>query len=518
MSRGVVAAGHLLTAEAGASALRAGGNAVDAAVGAVLASLVCESPLTGLGAGGYMLVHEPGGENVLLDFFVAAPGLGDARRQAELDVVPVHFNDEVSQDFYIGPASCGVPGVPRGLCHAIERFGSLPMTELAKPAVEAARNGVDVTEQQGYIHHILTPILTREPEGAAIYAPGEKVVGPGGVLRLPAVADDIERLAEDGAGPFYSGEVAETMARHVTGAGGELSLDDLGSYEVIEREPVCGSFCGAAVLTNPPPSSGGILICLALDILDRLGRTDADALVGASQHVQALRTDEYYEGLEDGEFARAFLNEDRVARAAEEVAARIGPADAPPSRVDRMGSTTHITAVDAGGMCAAVTCSNGSGSGIFVPGTGIHLNNMLGEQDLSPLGFHATPAGRRMPSMMSPTVITRDGALIAGLGSGGSNRIRSAVTQTIIRVLAGGDAIDEAVEAPRLHFEDGVVEAEPGLDPGELAAVEARGVPVHRWQTRNLFFGGVHAVARNPASGELQGAGDPRRGGAVAVA
>jgi gamma-glutamyltranspeptidase/glutathione hydrolase len=123
-----------------------------------------------------------------------------------------------------------------------------------------------------------------------------------------------------------------------------------------------------------------------------------------------------------------------------------------------------------------------------------------------------------MPSMMSPTVIARADTLVAGLGSGGSNRIRSAIVQTIVRLIAEGLPIDEAVESPRLHFEDGAVEAEPGLDPAELAAVEERGVPVHRWPARNLFFGGVHAVARDPGTGELRGAGDPRRGGAVAVA
>jgi gamma-glutamyltranspeptidase/glutathione hydrolase len=151
-----------------------------------------------------------------------------------------------------------------------------------------------------------------------------------------------------------------------------------------------------------------------------------------------------------------------------------------------------------------------------VPGTGVHVNNMLGEQDLNPLGFHALPHGRRMPSMMAPTVVLRDGELEVGLGSGGSNRIRSAILQVILRMIADGMPAQDAVDAGRVHFEDGVVHAEPGVDPDALSRL-ARRLSVLRWRRRNLFFGGVHAVARDPDTGELRGGGDPRRGGAVVV-
>ena len=185
---------------------------------------------------------------------------------------------------------------------------------------------------------------------------------------------------------------------------------------------------------------------------------------------------------------------------------------------DALGSTTHITAVDAEGGCASVTCSNGTGSGLIVPGTGIHVNNMMGEQDLNPHGFHRHRAGVRMPSMMSPSIVLRGEELEAGLGSGGSNRIRSAVLQTVVRLVVEGDSAADAVVAPRVHFEDGTVQAEPGVDDDALARLEARGYEVVRWQERNVFFGGVHTVARDPETGELSAGGDPRRGGAVAFA
>jgi gamma-glutamyltranspeptidase/glutathione hydrolase len=185
---------------------------------------------------------------------------------------------------------------------------------------------------------------------------------------------------------------------------------------------------------------------------------------------------------------------------------------------DLLGSTTHISVLDGDGMCASVTCSNGSGSGVLVPGTGVILNNMLGEEDLNPLGFHAIAPGRRVPSMMAPTVVLRDGQIELGLGSAGSNRIRSAILQTIVRAVEQGMAVEQAVRAPRLHYEAGVVQAEPGIEEEALARIEAHGVPVLRRPAVNLFFGGVQAVARDRVTGVLSGGGDPRRGGSVALA
>ncbi len=277
--------------------------------------------------------------------------------------------------------------------------------------------------------------------------------------------------------------------------GGTLGRDDLAAYEPILREPVRASFAGREIYSNPPPASGGILIAFALELLERMGgEPGLEQIVEAMERAQGERTEEFLAGLTDPGFASRFLHS------------------------SRLGSTTHITAVDADGMCASVTCSNGSCSGIVVPGTGVHLNNMLGEQDLNPLGFHRHDPGRRLPSMMSPTVVVRDGELEAGLGSGGSNRIRSAILQTIVGTTTGGLDVTEAVNAPRVHFEDGAIQAEPGVDESALKRLEGRGYEVVRWRERNVFFGGVHAVSRDPATGEMHGAGDPRRGGAVAIA
>lgn len=501
--RGVVAAGHPLTAEAGAAVLREGGNAVDAAVCSVLTSFAVESPLTGFGAGGHMMVHGAGGETTLIDFFVAAPGFDGIARTADLVPVPLRFDAETTQTFYVGPASCGVPGTAAGLAHALERFGTMPLASLAEPGIRRAREGAPINRGQAHLLEILAPIHEQMPGTRELYVPGGRRLREGDVFSFPELAEALERFAAEGAEPFYRGEVAARISDFVVSHGGTLGPGDLASYVAVERAPIAAQFRGTEVLTNPPPSSGGILIAYCLGLLERFGNES-----GPEQLVLAM---EAANDRRDLAFAEALYEEGLEASFLDPVGLDLAAADL-------LGSTTHISVLDGEGACASVTCSNGSGSGVLVPGTGVILNNMLGEEDLNPAGFHAIAPGRRVPSMMAPTVVLRDGEIVLALGSAGSNRIRSAILQTVARVVEQGFPVAAAVEAPRLHFEQGVVQAEPGIDLGALARVEARGVSVARWPAVNLFFGGVQAVARDPGTGELSGGGDPRRGGAVAYA
>ena len=500
--KGVVAAGHPLTAQAGADALRAGGNAVDAAVAAVLMSFVTESPLTGPGAGGFMLVHTAGGEDHLLDFFVGAPGKGlDKLEPADLQPIDVEFAAEAIQRFNIGPSSCGVYGNPLGLTEALERFGTAALADLAAAPAAVAREGCQLTRIQAFLVRILGPIIASRPEGQAIYAPEGRLLAEGETLRNPELGDLLERLGAEGPAHLYTGEIAARVSDYVLEHGGLLTREDLASYEVVEREPARARYRGRDVLTNPPPSSGGILIAYALDLLERLGRHgDLRTLVEVMDRANRARTEDFISGLHHEGYLERFLAKEALESAAHDVHSRLG-------------STTHISVLDRDGACASVTCSNGSCSGVIVPGTGLHLNNMLGEEDLNPLGFHRHEPGLRIPSMMSPTVVLRDGAPEVALGSAGSNRIRSAILQTILAVVDEGMGAQDAVERPRVHFEGGAVEAEPGVDEEGLAALERDGWKVTRWRERNLYFGGAQAVARDPETGELSGGGDPRRGG-----
>ena len=490
--RGVVAAGHPVTAGAGAEILRAGGNAVDAALAAMFASFVAEPMLTGLGAGGYMLVAPPGEEPVLLDFFVEAPGRGLApgAPHAPLVAVDVDFGDAV-QVFNIGVSAAGPYGTLSGAWTAAKRFARLPPAELVAPAATAARGGVVVNEQQAYLFEILAPITSATPEARALFMPAGHSPVVGDVHRDPALADTLERLAAEGPAPFYTGDVAEAVCDWVAERGGLLTRADLAAYDTVARRPVRVAYRGRTVYTNPPPSAGGILLAYALALLERAPAPPSfAAVVGAMAAAQAERTQEFLADLSDPGFLERFL-------------------------ASRLGATTHIAAVDGDGWACSVTCTNGEGCGEVVPGTGIHLNNMMGEQDLSPFGYHAHPPGRRLPSMMAPTMVVGEAGPELVLGSAGSNRIRSAILQVVIGVLDHGLGVQAAIEAPRAHFEDGVVYVEPGLDAGELQAL---GYTLIRFAARNLFFGGAQAVLRDAASGGLEGGCDPRRGGAVAVA
>ena len=474
MPRGVVAAGHPVTAESGAELLRAGGNAVDAALAAMFASFVAEPLLTGLGAGGYMLVAAPGEEPVLLDFFVEAAGRGRApgAEHAPLQTVAVDFGGAV-QDFHIGASAAGPYGTVAGACAAAERFARLPLAELVAPAVAHARAGVEVNAQQAYLFEILAPICRASPSARALYQPAGHPPRIGETHRDPVLADALERIAREGAAPFYSGDVAAAVSAHVAARGGLLTPEDLAAYRAVPRAPVRVSYRGETVLTNPPPSAGGTLLAHALARLDAgPSPPGVPALLAAMEEAQAQRTPEF---------------------------------------LARLGSTTHISTMDADGWACAVTCTNGEGCGEVVPGTGVHLNNMMGEQDLSPYGFFTHPPGRRLPSMMSPTMVVGDDGPSLALGSAGSNRIRSAILQVVVGVLDRGLDVQAAIDAPRLHAEDGIVYVEPGVD---VSAIADRALV--RFRAPNLFFGGAQAVER--AGSELRGGCDFRRGGGIAVA
>jgi gamma-glutamyltranspeptidase/glutathione hydrolase len=358
---------------------------------------------------------------------------------------------------------------------------------------------------QAFLFDILSPIFRSTPECSELYTPGGELLREGDEFRFPELGDLLERLGSEGPGFLYSGDVAGACSQWVLERGGLLTREDLAGYEVAEREPAGVTYQGRRVLTNPPPSSGGILIADALGILERLERPHGpDVIAEVIASTNRARDEEFLAGLGQEGYLERFLRKDALDNVATEVRSRLG-------------NTTHISVLDAEGACASVTCSNGSCSGVVVPGTGMHLNNMLGEQDLNPLGYHRHEPGARVPSMMAPTVALRDGRPEVALGSAGSNRIRSAILQTLLAVVDHGLPAEAAVARPRIHVEGPEVEAEPGVDEGALGQLEQGGWTVRRWAEQNLFFGGVQAVARNPETGELSGGGDPRRGGFAEV-
>lgn len=520
-SPGTVAAGHPETAEVAAQVLREGGSAADAAVAAVFASWVCEPLLTGPAAGGHLLVV-PGSDGsdasseppLAIDAFCAVPGVGDADDARDpidaLQAVDVDFGD-AHQTFHVGAASVAAFGLIDGLVRMHRRWGRLPLADLAAPAADLARRGVALNRQQAYVATLLERILALTPDSRALWFRYGTLLGEGDRFVAPELAATIERLGRDGVEPLRTGDLAAACVATCAAGGGALTTRDLAEYRARESVPLAVAYRDRRVLTAPPSSAGGVLLAMALGHLDRIDRRrdggpDAAAppsnaeLIAAMGRADAERTTEFDDRLHDHGFADRLL-------------------------ALRLGSTTHLSVIDAGGLGCAITCTNGEGSGVVVPGTGIHLNNVMGEEDLNPRLRDRPPAprrpplppGRRMPSMMAPTAVLRGGATEAMLGSAGSSRIRSALLQTIVGLVDHGRDPVAAVEAPRLHVEDGTVYVEPGVEiparrGGEIVE------PLVRFRDRNLYFGGVQVVCRDPGSGALSAAGDPRRGGAVVVA
>lgn len=477
----LVAAGHPAVVAAAEEVLAAGGTAVDAVVAGGLTAAVAEPCLTSLAGGGFCLVRTAEGEEVLVDFFVDTPGLGAVDPPApHFDEVEVVF-EAARQTFHCGPGSIAVPGCLPGYLHLHERFGRLGLDAVTAPASRLAAAGVALGPKQAGIVALLEPILLRTPAGRALFAPGGRLLGAGDRFANPDLAALLVALGRGGEVSFAHGPVAEALLA-TTAADGLVTAADLAAYRVVERPPLEVGWRGRRVLTNPGPSFGGTLVAAALRHLDDVALAPGDpgwvdAVVGAAAAVDARR-------------------------------AAILAGDDP--RPASARGTTHISVWDGRGGAASMTTSNGECSGDVLPGTGILANNVLGEEDLHPHGFHAAPPGLRVASMMSPTIVVGpDGATEAVLGSGGSKRIRSAVTQVLVQVLVHGAPPRDAVEAPRAHWDGDHTEVEPGLGPDVLAALAARG-PVNEWPGPSVYFGGAHLVV--PGVGA---AGDPRRDGAA---
>ena len=514
--KGAIACGHPATAEAAKEILEEGGNAFDAVIAAFAAANVAEPVLTSLGGGGFLLAHRSDHPPLLYDFFAQTPQ--QPHESKPVDFFPIHADfGTTTQQFHIGLGAMAAPGSIKGMFQAHRDLGSLPMTRLFEPAINLARNGVTLRSEDAYLFQVVGPILQASPEARALYCrPDGSLLAAGDRMVQPDQADTLEALAREGEALLYQGELAKRLIDLCRAEGGLLTTDDLASYQVIRRSPLRHSYRGTDILTNPPPSSGGILITFALELLQSLDLNESEqrdesyfALLG---RIMALTNQARVEcclhdlvANEEGPDAAEVLFERQLLERYRDLVL--------PHRKSNRG-TTHISVLDAEGNMAALTLSNGEGCGRILPGTGIMLNNMLGEEDLSPRGLTHWDPGKRMSSMMSPTIALLPSGAMVALGSGGSNRIRTAILQVLLNILEFRFDLATAVAAPRIHFEAGRLNMEAGIPekvPSLLADIVEEVIP---WPGSNLFFGGVHAVARS-RDGAFSAAGDKRRGGAA---
>jgi gamma-glutamyltranspeptidase/glutathione hydrolase len=503
--KGAVAAGHPATAEAAVWALEEGGNAFDAALAGLCAACVSEPVLTSLGGGGFLLAHQDGGRDTLYDFFVQTPLR--KRPGSELDFYPILADfGTAQQEFHIGMGSIATPGTIKGLFQVHADLGTLPMREIVKPAVDFARTGIQINRLQAYIFSIVAPIYLSTSDARRIYSSrqvDDSLVVDGENFRQPELADALELLAIEGEQVFYQGEMGSELIAACGTGGGYLQQADLYGYQVVKREPLDYHYRNARILTNPPPSSGGSLIRFAHALLEPHDQGD----FGSAQHLTLLS-----EVLRQTNLARMENRQDETAGSGDilhpETITRFRAALAG-HPVNSRG-TTHISVVDGQGNAASLSLSNGEGSGYILPGTGIMLNNMLGEEDLNPGGFHCWDTAVRVSSMMAPTLAIDHDRVIA-TGSGGSNRLRTAILQTLNNLYYFGMDIRDAVDSPRLHVEQDLLSIEPGFPESAVDEVCTGYTNHNQWAEKNLYFGGTHTVVHD--SRGFSGAGDPRRDG-----
>lgn len=500
-----VAAGHKETASAAAEILRTGGNAFDAAIAAILCACVTEPALASLGGGGFLLALPAGRNALIYDFFAQTP----KRKQlaAETDFYPIEADfGTARQTFHIGLGSIATPGLIRGIFTLHRERCRLPIRQLAEPAIHLARDGVRINPFQHFITRIIAPIMQATPAASAIYgSPSDpaQLLREGDLHRQPDLADFIEALVREGDELFYGGMLGSRLIADTIQQGGHLRMDDLIHYQVIKRTPLIHRYRHNRVITNPLPSIGGVLIAFALGLLERQSFSPDQAhseaylrhLARTIQLTQQARA-------EQDKRLEEILNPKIAARYAELLSSH---------RLCTRG-TTHISVADRDNNLASVTLSNGEGSGYVLPGTGCMLNNILGEEDLNPNGFHLWPENARIASMMSPTLVLRDNGDTIITGSGGSNRIRSTILQVISNLVDFAMPVEQAVTHPRIHFENGLLSYEPGIDPDTMASLMDEFPTQQAWPEKNLFFGGAHTLTRS-ADGRLAGMGDPRRGG-----
>jgi gamma-glutamyltranspeptidase/glutathione hydrolase len=506
--QGTIAAGHPDTAQAAAVVLGEGGNAFDAALAAVLAAAVAEPVLTSLGGGGFLLARPADAPPRLFDFFVQTPCRRQPAEACEFFPIVADFGP-ATQEFHIGIGATATPGTVAGVFAVHRALGRMPLARIAEPALALARDGVRVNRLQAYIFSVVQAIYLSQAPSRALYGSRttpDSLLTEGETFTLPDYAAALDALVHEGEALFYRGDIAARILDLSAERGGHLGADDLADYQVIMREPLAVDFAGARLFTNPPPSTGGILIGFALALLRDaelagMGFGSAAYLATLARAMQLTNKARVDSGLAAANLDSDLLDAGFVARYRAEVLGQ--PATA--------RGTTHISVIDSAGNAAGVSLSNGEGCGHVIPGTGVMLNNVLGEEDLNPGGFHRWATDQRMASMMAPTLVLWPDGGEAVMGSGGSNRIRTAILQVILDLVALGMDVRNAVEAPRIHHEGDVLHLEDGFAPAAIAEL-AEAFPNQKpWGERNLFFGGVHCATKR--DGGFAGAGDPRRGG-----
>ncbi len=479
---------------------------MDAAIAAVLVSLVTEPGVCALGGGAFVTIDPPKGPTVTIDGYAEMPGRGLPPDRFGTGVREVHIKYGGGLDTTVGHGSIATPGALAGLGLASDSYGDLPWARVVEPACEWARSGFPLSRTSRlYLEFCGEGIFGWHPDSrSVIYAQDGELLEEGDPVRIPDLADSLERIAKEGVVDFYRGELARAIAREIEANEGLLTLRDLEAYEPVVRTPAALNMGGWKLATNPPPAIGGCTLAAMLGLIGD-GPEEGWSEAGVQKIVRTQKAVlEYREERLDG---------------AEDIASEThrllkqASLDGLRRRV-RSGSTVHTSSVDSAGLACAITVSAGYGSGVIPPGTGIWMNNSLGEQELTRRGLHAQEPGTRLPSNMAPTVGHDGNGAVLSLGSPGADRITSALFQTIVNFVNLDLPLGVAVAHPRIHVERDGETVRAAFESG--VPVEAIDLPVREFDGLHMYFGGVGAALFIPGEGFTLAA-DPRRDGGTGI-
>ena len=505
MTNVAVATTSQLAADAAKEVAADGGNAVDCALAAALLTMNTEPGVCALAGSAFISIWPEGGEPVTIDGNVAVPGSGLAAEERGHGAVNVSMNYGGGIETLVGPGSVSIPGSLAAIEFAWKKYGAASWESIFAPSIRATRNGFALPAAcHYYLGYSGDPIFGRSTDGhRALHEEDGSLKSPGSNIVVPHLSETLEALSREGAALFYEGEIAAAISEHCRAGGGMLTREDLASYQAIERQPLLTEIGGWRIATNPAPAVGGaVLSAMLLACSDLPGhKWDKSTLAQLVQSQRACL-----------DFRQRHLD---LADDVGMEAARLIEA----ARSGRMlsqwtsASTVHTSVVDNNGTGCAITASSGYGSGEMPAGTGLWLNNCLGEIELNRRGLDAGPVGSRLPSNMTPSIARRDGSVLA-VGSPGADRITTALQQFLINYLLFEMPLDEAVAHPRVHVDTSgdVVRlmAEPGLDLPETE------LPIHQFPELVMYFGGVGAALYDETEG-LSSAADPRREGGTCI-
>lgn len=497
--RAAVAAPNALAAQAGLDLVHQGGTALDAALAAIMTTYVTEPGIVSALGSAFVALWPAGGDPVVVDGNCAMPGAGHPdRRGRGVREVTLDYGGGITISAGAGSAATYGSFASFDLAHA--GHGRAPWRAILAPAIHHARAGFRVGAASGhYLGLAGGSLYAFDPQTRARYVPGGVPVRTGELLRNPDLANALEQLATAGPQDLYTGELGQQVADHVQAEGGLIDVDDLAAYRAVQRPATLSPLAGWTVATNPPPSIGGPVLATMLRMM--AGHTlDPDLLLRVQRDILGYRQ------------RHLDLSADLEA-AGRQLLDAVRPAGPGPSSPD----TAHVSVVDGDGMACAITTSAGYSSGVTVPGTGLILNNCLGEPELNRRGLHALPAGTRVASNMAPTTARHDDGSVLAIGSPGADRITTALMQVLSRFALRGQDLQEAIDAPRLHVEPGEsLRAHFEPDEALAAAVARAGAEPVRHESADMYFGGVGAALRD-ANGDLRAAADPRRAAATAI-